>query len=82
MKYAAFTLCLQNKVRECRAAFLRIYDVEPRFDLTPAEAGHPSWTKTFAAAKAQARKLQQEKEQKEAKEKAKAAPPTAGVPKK
>jgi tetratricopeptide (TPR) repeat protein len=82
MKYAAFTLCLQNKVRECRAAFLRIYDIEPRFDLTPAEAGHPSWTKTFAAAKAQARKLQQEKEQKEAKEKAKAAPPTAGVPKK
>jgi len=82
LKYDAFTLCLQNKIRECRATFLRIYEVDPKFDLTPAEAGHPSWTKTFAAAKAHARKLQHEKEQKEAKEKAKSALPTAGVPKK
>ena len=57
------------------------------FDLTPAEAGHPSWTKTFAAAKAQARKMQAEKAQKEAKEKAAkdkagGAQPTAPVPKK
>ena len=26
------------------------------FDLTPAEAGHPNWTKTFAGAKAQAKR--------------------------
>jgi len=77
MKYLAFTLCLQGKYPACRNEFVRIYEVDPNFDLTPAEAGHPSWTKTFAAAKAQARKLQQE-----AKDKAKGAPPTAGVPKK
>ena len=82
MKYLAFTLCLENHIRECRAEFLKIYEIEPSFDLTPAEAGHPSWTKTFAAAKAQAKKLQHDKEVKEAREKAKAAPPTAGVPKK
>jgi tetratricopeptide (TPR) repeat protein len=82
MKYVAFTLCLQSKYPACRNQFIKIYEVDPNFDLTPAEAGHPSWTKTFAAAKAHARKLQQEKEQKEAKEKAKGAPPTAGVPKK
>jgi tetratricopeptide (TPR) repeat protein len=81
MKVAAFTMCLENKVRECRAEFLKIYDVDPKFDLTPAEAGHPSWAKTFAAAKAQAQKAQKDKEQKEAREKAKAAPPTAGVKK-
>src|SRR5258706_4131130 len=79
MKHVAFTLCLQNKITACRAQFVKIYEVEPNFDLTPAEAGHPSWTKTFAAAKAQAKKAQQDKE---AKEKSKAAPPTASVPKK
>src|SRR5205823_15024558 len=82
MKYIAFTLCLQERFRECRAEFLKIYEVEPNFDLAPAEAGHPSWHKTFAAAKAQAKKLQHDKQVKEAKEKGKAAPPTAGVPKK
>jgi len=40
----------------CRQTFVRIYDVDPNFDLTPAEAGHPSWTRTFAQAKAQAKK--------------------------
>jgi hypothetical protein len=81
MKFTAFTLCLENKVRECRGEFVKIYDVDPKFDLTPAEAGHPSWMKTFAAAKAQAHKAQKDKELKEAREKAKAVPPTAGVKK-
>lgn len=76
MKHVAFTLCLESKYRECRAEFLKIYEVEPAFDLTPAEAGHPSWSKTFASAKAAAQKAQ-----KEAREKAK-APPAAAVPKK
>ncbi len=82
MKYIAFTMCLQGKYRECRAEFIKIYDVDPNFDLTPAEEGHPSWTKTFAAAKAQAKKALQEKEAREAKERSKGPPPTASVPKK
>jgi hypothetical protein len=82
MKHVAFTLCLENKIRECRAEFLKIYEVDGNFDLTPAEAGHPSWTKTFAAAKAQAKKAQHERELKEARDKAKGAPPTASVPRK
>jgi tetratricopeptide (TPR) repeat protein len=80
MKHLAFTLCLENKIRECRTAFVKIYEVDAKFDLTPAEAGHPSWTKTFAAAKAQAQKAQHEKELKEAREKGKGPPPAAGVP--
>jgi hypothetical protein len=82
MKHVAFTLCLQNKYRDCRNEFIKIYDVDPNFDLTPAEAGHPSWTKTFAAAKAQAKRALQEKEAREAKERSKGPPPTASVPKK
>ena len=81
MKITAFMLCLENKVRECRTEFVKIYDVDPKFDLTPAEAGHPSWSRTFAAAKAQAHKALKDKELKEARDKAKSAPPTAGVKK-
>jgi hypothetical protein len=80
MKHLAFTLCLENKIPQCRTAFIKIYDVDPKFDLTPAEAGHPSWTKTFAAAKAQAHKALQDKELREAREKGKGPPPAASVP--
>jgi Tfp pilus assembly protein PilF len=74
MKYIAFTDCLQKHYRECRAEFIRIYDVDPDFDLAPAEAGHPSWTHTFASAKAAAKRnlAARAKESKE-KEKGKAA---------
>lgn len=81
MKHMAFNLCLKEKYRECRTEFVKIYEVDENFDLTPAEAGHPSWTKTFLAAKAQAKKAQQDKATREAREKAK-APPAAAVPKK
>jgi hypothetical protein len=77
MKHIAFTQCLADKWSVCRATFIRIYDIDPDFDLTPAEAGHPSWTKTFAGAKAQAKRMLAEKA---AKEKAPVAP--AAVPKK
>ena len=86
MKFYAFSLCLKDRYRDCRAAFIKIYDVNPEFDLTAAEAGHPSWTKTFAGAKAAAKKALAEKAAKEAKEKSAkdkaAAPPAAAVPKK
>lgn len=81
MKHIAFNLCLKERFRDCRAEFVKIYEVDESFDLTPAEAGHPSWTRTFAAAKAQAKKALQDKATREAREKAK-APPAAAVPKK
>lgn len=85
MKFIAFTDCLQRHYRECRAEFIRIYDVDPNFDLTPAEAGHPSWTHTFAGAKATARR-QLAAKAREAKERSAGekspAPATASVPKK
>ena len=83
LKHIAFSLCLQEKWRDCRAAFVRVYDVDPDFDLTPAEAGHPSWTRTFAGAKAQAKKAIADKaaadQARTAKERA-APPPAASVP--
>ena len=74
MKYSAFCTCLQGRYRDCRNEFVKIYDVDPNFDLAPAEAGHPSWTHTFASAKAIAkRKLEREAR------KAKGTPPVAPV---
>ena len=67
LKHVAFCLCLAEKWRDCRAAFVRIYDVDPAFDLTPAEAGHPNWKLTFAQAKAQAKRALAEKAAKEKK---------------
>jgi Tfp pilus assembly protein PilF len=75
LKFSAFCTCLLGKYRDCRNEFIRIYDVDPNFDLTPAEAGHPSWTKTFASAKAYAKR----KLEREARQKSKAAPPVAPV---
>ena len=77
MKHAAFSTCLLGNYAKCRGEFIRIYDVDPEFDLTPAEAGHPSWTKTFASAKATAKKQLADRAAKEAREKARAKPPTA-----
>jgi tetratricopeptide (TPR) repeat protein len=56
LKYTAFSLCLKERWTQCRTTFVKIYDVKPDFDLTLAEAGHPSWAKTFAQAKAIAKK--------------------------
>ncbi|HEX4944443.1 MAG TPA: TssQ family T6SS-associated lipoprotein [Usitatibacteraceae bacterium] len=64
LKHAAFCLCLLNRYPACRAEFIKIYDVDPNFDLTPAEAGHPSWTRTFAGAKAQAKRALADKARK------------------
>jgi hypothetical protein len=80
MKHIAFSLCLQEKWRDCREVFVKIYDVDPDFDLTPAEAGHPSWTRTFAGAKARAKKAMADKARTAKDQAPAAAPPTASVP--
>jgi tetratricopeptide (TPR) repeat protein len=73
LKYTAFSLCLKERWPQCRATFVKIYDINPDFDLTLAEAGHPSWSKTFAQAKAQAKKNLADKDKA-------TSPPAAAVP--
>jgi Tfp pilus assembly protein PilF len=51
VKHSAFCLCLAEKWGQCRTEFMKLFDIDPAFDLTPAEAGHPSWTRTYAGAK-------------------------------
>jgi len=54
IKHAAFSLCLLRRFAPCRAAFARAFEIDPDFELRAAEAGHPSWRRTYAAAKQRA----------------------------
>ncbi|AJX33937.1 TssQ family T6SS-associated lipoprotein [Burkholderia oklahomensis] len=50
-KLLAFSYCVTRRVTQCRAEFSRILDLNPRFDLSPAEKGHPIWGPAFEAAR-------------------------------
>lgn len=51
-KLMAFSFCLTNRSTLCRAEFDLIFKIDPNFDLSPAEAGHPSWGPSFRTVKA------------------------------
>lgn len=50
-KLLAFSYCLTRRTTQCRAEFSRILDLNPRFDLSPAEKGHPIWGPAFEYAR-------------------------------
>jgi hypothetical protein len=51
-KYLAFISCVSGRERQCRAYFSRALELNPSFDLEPAEAGHPIWGPVFRSVKA------------------------------
>jgi len=42
-KHLAFIHCLGNRNLQCREEFRKAMEIDPKFDLTSAEAGHPVW---------------------------------------
>lgn len=42
-KHLAFIYCVTDRVAQCRQEFGNAFSADPKFSLTPAEAGHPSW---------------------------------------
>jgi hypothetical protein len=48
-KFAAFSFCLIGKNTLCRAEFQKLLDSNSAFQLSAAEAGHPSWGAIFKA---------------------------------
>lgn len=46
-KYLAFTHCISVREKKCQESFERIFAINPNFNLTPAEAGHPVWGPVF-----------------------------------
>ncbi|WP_193727800.1 TssQ family T6SS-associated lipoprotein [Paraburkholderia franconis] len=52
-KLMAFSYCVTNRVSACRAEFRKILDIDPDFELSAAERGHPIWGPAFEAARRQ-----------------------------
>jgi Tfp pilus assembly protein PilF len=55
-KYLAFIHCLSNREKQCRDEFRKALEKDNKFDLEPAEAGHPIWGPVFRSVKAERRK--------------------------
>lgn len=55
-KYLAFTHCLSNREKQCKDEFRKALELDSKFELEPAEAGHPIWGPAFRAVKAERRK--------------------------
>lgn len=51
-KHLAFIHCASGRQGPCRSEFRQALTIDPAFDLTPAEAGHPLWGPVFAKEKA------------------------------
>ena len=51
-KYLAFIHCASRRERACREEFRKALTINPNFQLTAAEAGHPAWGPVFASLKA------------------------------
>ncbi len=50
-KYLAFSYCLTKQKVACKTEFEKAFKIDPNFDLTVAERGHPIWGPVFMRAK-------------------------------
>ena len=50
-KYLAFSFCVTRRQAQCRTQFENAFKLDPAFDLTPAERGHPLWGPVFERVK-------------------------------
>lgn len=50
-KYLAFMHCAQSREKACRSEFRKALELNPDFELAPAESGHPLWGPVFKTLK-------------------------------
>jgi hypothetical protein len=50
-KYLAFISCVTGREKKCRGEFNKALDADPKFELEPAEAGHPIWGQVLRSIK-------------------------------
>ncbi len=55
-KYLAFIHCISSREKLCRDYFRKVLAINPNFELSPAEAGHPIWGPVFRSVKGKAGK--------------------------
>ncbi len=46
-KYMAFISCISSREKSCKEYFKNILEINPEFNLSAAEAGHPIWGPVF-----------------------------------
>lgn len=51
LKYKAFSYCVTSRQTLCRQQFQKALKLDPSFDLTPGEKGHPMWGSVFERVK-------------------------------
>jgi Tfp pilus assembly protein PilF len=51
-KYLAFIACVSSQQLTCREEFAIALELDPKFELNAAEAGHPIWGPMFKSVKA------------------------------
>ena len=54
-KYLAFIACVSSQQLTCREEFAIALELDPNFELAPAEAGHPIWDPVFKSVKTKTR---------------------------
>jgi Tfp pilus assembly protein PilF len=52
-KYLAFINCVTGREKKCRGEFNKALDADLKFELEPAEAGHPIWGPVLRSIKAE-----------------------------
>jgi Tfp pilus assembly protein PilF len=52
-KYLAFIHCASSRENLCRSEFRKVLEIDPGYELEPAEAGHPIWGPIFRSEKAE-----------------------------
>lgn len=50
-KYLAFIHCISSREKLCKDYFRKVLAIDPKFELSPAEAGHPIWGPVFRSVK-------------------------------
>jgi len=51
-KYLAFIHCASYQERACREEFRLVFELNPNFELSPAEQGHPLWAPVYRSVRA------------------------------
>ena len=51
-KHLAFIHCVSSRDQQCREEFRKAMEIDPKFELTTAEAGHPIWGPIYSNVRA------------------------------
>ena len=57
-KYLAFLYCASGLEALCQMEFSKVFEIDPQFTLSPAEAGHPIWQPVYDKARSQVTPVQ------------------------